>query len=196
MREVTVTANLVATEKLDSADSVTATLPRRELEAASHGGDPLELWFDIADENDEESMRLTVEVPSADIRKTLRLSTGDDLVLALDGHSIAELYDDPRDVEAHGMRGALAIAVTAGAIAAPASLAAGPQVAGTASKPQVTRADVKPQVARTALKPDLARTALKPQVARTALKTQVANRDVTRQVVRLVVRAAGVNTWR
>ena len=177
MREVMATANLVESEALESGSSITAVLPRHELEAASRGGDSLGLWFDIANEKDEEVMRLTVEMSSADAHEALRLSKDDEMAFALDGQSLKELYDGP-EVEAHGMRGALAIAVTASAIAAPASLAANPQVASTALKPQV------------------AHTALKPQVARTALKAQVANRDVTRQVImRLVVTAAGVNAW-
>ena len=168
MREVMATANLVESETLESGSSLTAVLPRREIEAALGAGDSLGLWFDIGGENDEKTMRLTVEMSTADAREALRRSTDDDVVFTLDAQSLAELYEDA-EVEAHGMRGALAMAVTAAAIAAPAGLAASPQVASTA---------------------------LKPQVARTALKPQVANRDLTRQVLRLVVTAAGVNAWR
>ena len=195
MREVMVTGNLVESRTLDSDTTLTAVLPRREIEAALHGGDALALWFDIAGERDDETMRLTVEMSSTDAEQALELSKDDDLVFALDAGSLEKLYGDP-DVEAHGMRGALAIAVTTAAIAAPAGLAATPQVSSTALKPEVAKTALKPEVARTALKPEVARTALKPEVARTALKQQVANRAVTRQVVRLVVTAAGVNAWR
>jgi hypothetical protein len=198
MREVIATANLVGSDMLESDRSVTAVLTRHEIEAALHGGDPIGLWFDLADENDEndvEAVRLTVEMSSTDVEDALRVSTGDDVAVELDARSLTAWYDDS-DVEAHGMGKAVAIAVVVGAVAAPAGLAAKPQVASTAMKPQVARTDLKPQVARTALKPQVVRSALKPQVARTDLKPQVATRDVTRPMVRLVVTAAGVNAWR
>ena len=195
MREVMATANVVGNEMLESDASVTAVLTRREIEAALHRSDPIGLWFDIANE-DAESVRLNVQLPAADVQEALRRSPDDDVAFTLDARSLSALYDDS-DVEAHGLRGALAIAVAVGAFAAPAGLAATPQPASTALKPGVAHTALKPQVAHTAL----ARTALKPQVAhtalaRTALKPQVANRDVTRQAVHLVVTAAGVNAWR
>jgi hypothetical protein len=195
MREVMATANLVGSDMLESDRAVTAVIPRHEIEAAVHGGDPIGLWFDLANENDGEAVRLTVELPATDVEEALRVSTGDDVAVRLDARSLTALYDDS-DVEAHGLGGALAIAVVIGAVAAPAGLAAKPEVASTALKPQTAHTALKPHVVRTALKPQVVRGALKPQVARTDLKPQVANRDVTRPMVRLVITAAGVNAWR
>lgn len=189
MREVMADAMLVERETLETG-SLVAALPRHELEQHLHGDDPLGVWLDL-DEDGYERLRLTVKLSSADAREALRLSRGDDVVLALDAHSLQELVGDP-DVEAHGIRGALAVAVATAAIAAPAGLAANntevanTQLAKPALTRQVTKPALKEQVARTAYKPEVARTAYKPQVARTALARQV----------HLVVLAVGVHGWR
>jgi hypothetical protein len=134
---------------------------------------------------------LTVKLSSEDAREALRLSGDGDVVLALDGESLQELVGDS-EVEAHGIRGAVAVAVATATIAAPAGLAANnTEVASTQlAKPALTR-----QVTRPALNRQVARTALKPQVARTAYKPQVARTALARQI-HLVVVAAGVHVWR
>jgi len=195
MRAVTANANLVELETLQPDGSLTAVLARRALEAASRGEGPLGLWFDIAADAHEHTMRLTVEMSASDVRETLRRSTGDDVVLALDAQSLGALYDDP-DFEAHGLRGALAIAVAVAAVAAPTGVAANRESATTAVKPQVVRTDVKPEVARTDLTRQVVRTAVKPQVAHTALKPQVAHTALAGRMSHLVVTAAGVNAAR
>jgi len=153
MYQLTTTANLVDYPMLENRDAIAAVLVRSELEAVVHAEGSPGIWFEI--------------------------ERGEDEVLALDGDAIAGLFDDP-EVEAHGMRGALAIAVTSAAIVAPASLAASPQPAG------VSTAQVSSLVAKTHIaKPGVARPGVATQqVAKTALKTQVARS--------LVLRAAGV----
>lgn len=189
MREVMADAMLVERDTLEEG-SLVAAVPRGEVEKHLHGDDPLGVWLDIA-EDGHEAVRLTVKLSSADAREALRLCGDGDVVLALDGDSLQQLVDEP-EVEAHGIRGAVAVAVATAAIAAPAGLAANnTEVANTQlAKPALTRQVAKPafesQVVRTALKPQVARTAFKPQVARTALARQI----------HLVVLQVGVHTWR
>jgi hypothetical protein len=192
MRAVMATANLVGFEALDNSQTMTAVLPRSDLEAAAHADDPLGLWFDVAEESHDEALRLSVEMSSADVRDALRQSTGGEIVLAVDAKPLAELYGDS-EVEAHGMRGALAIAVTVAAVAAPTGVGANREVASTAMKPDIARTAMNPQVARTDLTRQVMRTALKPQVAHVALKPQVAHVAWAGRTSHLVITAAGVN---
>lgn len=127
-------------------EALTTIVARSVLEAALAEGEGAELWLDIA-RDDEDSARLTVDLSAADLEEMLRLSAGDDLALSFDGEYVAGLFDDP-DVEAHGMRGAIAIAVTSAALLAPAAQAAVPQ-ATQQSKPQATQ-QTKPQVSAAA----------------------------------------------
>ena len=193
MQELTTTANLVEYGTLGDSQ-ITAVLARSELEAALNADESARLWFEFGRDEDEETRRLTVEVASTDIEQMLRLSTGDDLVLALDAGAVGGLFDDP-DFEAHGMRGALAIAVTAAAIMAPAGLAAAPQTAGAAATPQVSSqvsSQVSPQVSSLATT-----TQVSGQVARAAAKAQVKGLAAKTQVSKsLVVKAAGVKLLR
>ena len=186
MREVTTTANLVDYATLEGGRSITAVLPRSQLAAALHGDDSAGLWFDIAAEA-EEAQRLTIDVPSADIEEMLRLATGDEVVLALDADAVAGLLGD-RDVEAHGMRGALAIAVVAGAIMAPTSLAATPQTSSAATTAQRAGAAATAQTAGVAATTQVSSLAAKAQVTSVAAKTQISKS--------LVVKAGGVTLLR
>jgi hypothetical protein len=185
MREVTADATLVERETLEAGSLIDAVVPRRELEKHLHDDNPLGLWFDLAEDGGER-LRLTVHLTAADAREALQLGGDDDVALALDGESIQALVDDP-DVEAHGMRGALAIAVTTAAIAAPAGLAA--------NNTQVVRTDVSSQLAKPALTRQVVKQAYKPQVVRTAFKPQVARTALARQI-HLVVLEAGVHVLR
>jgi hypothetical protein len=128
----------------------------------------------------------------------LRLATGDDVVLALDGETAAGLLDDP-DVEAHGLRGALAIAVATAAIAAPAGLAATPQAASPATTPQVS-SQVSSQIsaATTPQVSSLVTTSqVSSQVSRAAAAAQVKGLVAKTQLHKsLVVKAAGVTILR
>jgi len=194
MQELTTTANLVDYGTLgDSA--ITAVLARSELEAALHADESAQLWFELGLDEDEATRRLTLELAPADLEEMLRLSTGDEVVLALDGDALAGLFDDP-DVEAHGMRGALAVAVAAAAIAAPTGLAAAPQTASAAATAQRAAAAATVQTAGLAATTQVASVAAKPQIAGIAVKPQIAGIAGKTQISKSLVVKAGVKLLR
>lgn len=193
MQELTTTANLVEYGTLGDSP-ITTVLARSELEAALQADESAQLWFELGLDEDEETKLLTIDLDSAALEQIRRLGGGDDVLVAFDGDAVAGLFDDP-DFEAHGMRGALAIAVTAAAIIAPTGLAAAPQTAGAAATPQVSSqvsSQVSPQVSSlattTQVSGQVARAAAKAQVKGVAAKTQVSKS--------LVVKAAGVTLLR
>ncbi|HLG08542.1 MAG TPA: hypothetical protein VI409_07730 [Gaiellaceae bacterium] len=165
MQEVTTTASLVDYATLEGGRSITAVLPRSQIAAALHGDDSAQLWFELEREEDEQARLLTIDMVSGDLAEMLRRSTGDEVVLALDGDAAAGLFDDP-DVEAHGMRGAFAIAVVAGAMMAPAGLAANPQVSSLSAKAQVSGLAATTQVSSLAAKAQITGVAAKTQVSK------------------------------
>lgn len=124
MEDLRTTANLI--EAFENGNPV-AVLPRGELDEMLAAGEPAQLWLELGREDDDDVRLLSVDLSTADIEQMLNRSTGDDVLLALDGYALHGLFDDT-EVEAHGLRGALAIAVVAGAIAAPAGVAANPLV--------------------------------------------------------------------
>lgn len=171
MQELTTTANLVEYATLEDDGPITAVLARSELEAALHADESAGLWFEFERE-DEEMRRLTIELGSADIEEMLRRSTGDEVLLAIGADPVSSLFDEP-DVEAHGMRGALAIAVVAAAVAAPTSLAAVPQTASASATAQRVSAAANAQRASAAATAQRANAAATAQVASRAAKVQV-----------------------
>jgi hypothetical protein len=132
MQVVHARATFVAPDTVD--ESLTTIVARSVLEAALQEEDSAELWFDLADETGEEVGRVSVDLAYSDIEELLRLSSEDEIALSLDGEAVENLF---ADVEAHGLNGALAIAVTGAALLAPATQAAVPQ-ATQQSKPQAT----------------------------------------------------------
>lgn len=138
MPELTTSATFTG-EAIDD-EALTTIVARSVLEAVLAEDEGAELWFDIGREDDEPT-RLSIDLSVADLEEILRLSGEDDIALTLDGEYVEGLFGDP-DVEAHGLRGAIAIAVTSAAILAPATQAAVPQ-ATVQSKPQAT-AQVSP----------------------------------------------------
>jgi len=178
--QVQTRATLVEPGTLD--DSFTAVISRQELEAAATG-DSGELWFEIGTDGSDEVSRLSVELAYKDIEAILRLSAEDEIFVTLDGDAIGSLFADP-DVEAHGLRGALAIAVTSAAILAPATQAAVPQAASPAATAQ------KASVASTVQRAGAAHANV--QVASLAAKAQVSSVAAKAQVSRsLVAKASG-----
>jgi hypothetical protein len=180
MQELTTTGNLV--EDLEGKDAFSALFARSELEAALHAEESVGLWFEIGYGLNEETRRLTLELTSADVETMLRSSPGDNVTLALDALEVERLLEDP-DVEAHGIRGALAIAVATAAIAAPTSLAASPQVSSQVA-PQVSKTHVSSLVANTQITRQVVRPAATAQVKAQVVRTQLHNS--------LVVKGAGV----
>ena len=161
MQQLTTTATF--TDRRPDDDVLTTIVARSVLEAALAEDEKAELWFEIGRE-DEETTRLAIDLSAADIDEILRLSSGEDVALTLDGDGIAGLFDDP-DVEAHGLKGAIAIAVTSAAILAPAGHAATQQSVGAAATAQRAGVAATAQV----------RAAATTQGSRVAAKTQVAS---------------------
>ena len=108
MQQLTTTATF--TDRRPDDEVLTTIVARSVLEAALAEDEKAELWFDIGREDDE-TARLAIDLSASDLEEILRLSSGDDVALTLDGDGVAGLFDDP-DVEAHGLKVAIAIAVT------------------------------------------------------------------------------------
>ena len=161
MQQLTTTATF--TDRRPDDDVLTTIVARSVLEAALAEDEKAELWFEIGREDDE-TTRLAIDLSAADLDEILRLSSGEDVALTLDGDGIAGLFDDP-DVEAHGLKGAIAIAVTSAAILAPAGHAATQQSVGAAATAQRVGVAATAQV----------RAAATTQGSRVAAKTQVAS---------------------
>jgi hypothetical protein len=193
MQELTTAGHLVEYTALEGKGSFAAVLARTELEAALHADGSVGLWFELGHGGAEDTSRLTLEVTSEDVEKMLQSSPGDEIVLALDAEEVDGLLADS-DVEAHGIRGALAIAVATAAIAAPTSLAATPQVSSEVSSQVSSQVstEVSPQVSGL-----VATTQVSRQVLRPASTAQVRAQVVRNQLHRsLVLNAAGIKVLR
>ena len=187
MQELTTTATLVEYGTFEGRSPITAILARSELEAALNTHESAQLWFELGFDGDEETTRLTLDLTPTDLEEMLRRSTGDEVSLALDGDALAGLFADP-DVEAHGLRGALAATVAIAAIAAPTSLAAVPQTSGVAATAQRASAAATVQTSGTAATAQISSVAAKAQISGVAAKAQISKT--------LVVRAGGVQIMR
>ena len=109
MQVVHARATFVTPEAVD--ESLTTIVARSVLEAALQEEEPAELWFELASGDGEDVSRLSVDLSYSDIEELLRLSSEDEIALSLDGDAVESLFGDA-DVEGHGMKGAIAIAVT------------------------------------------------------------------------------------
>jgi hypothetical protein len=147
MQQLTTTATFGA-RQLDD-DALTTIVSRSTLEAALVEDDPGQLWFEVA--GDDDSRLLAIDLSTADLEEMLRLSGSDDVALTLDGEEIAGLFDDEPEVEAHGMKGAIAIAVTSAALLAPAGQAAVTPSIGAAATTQRAHAAATAQRANAAV---------------------------------------------
>ena len=148
MQELATTATLVDYETFQDVGAMTAVLARSEFQAALDADESAQLWFEL--ELDEEDTKLlTVDLDTAALEQMLRIAGGDDILVAFDGDAIAGLFAG-HDVEAHGLRGALASTVAIAAIAAPTGLAAVPQTSEAAATAQ------RASIAATAQTADLA----------------------------------------
>jgi hypothetical protein len=162
MQQLTTTATF--TDRQLDDDSLTTIVARSVLEAAlAAEDDTAELWFEIG-RDDAETTRLAIDLSPTDLEEILGLSGEADVAFSLDGDDVAALFDSP-DVEAHGLRGAIAVAVTSAAILAPAGEAAVTQSIGTASTVQRANIAATTRVGAAATT----------QVSRVAAKTQVAS---------------------
>ncbi len=175
MQKLTTTATLVEYGTFEGGSPITAVLARSELEAALNTDESTRLWFELGRGDGEDTARLTLDLAPADLEEMLRRSTGDEIALALDGDAVAGLFDDP-DVEAHGLRGALAATVAIAAIAAPTSLAAVPQTSGAAATVQQVSIAATAQTAGVAATAQVANMAATAQISGIASKSQVSKK--------------------
>ena len=133
MQVVQARATFVTPETFD--ESLTTIVARSVLEAALQDEDSAELWFELGDDSSGEDVsRLSIDLSHTDIEELLRLTPDDEIALTLDGAAVESMFDP--DVEAHGLKGAIAIAVTSAAILAPAAQAGVPQAVDAAAKQQ------------------------------------------------------------
>ena len=189
MQEFARIASVVGHESLD--ESFAVAFPRRELESLREAGEPAQLWVELEKEGNGGPKRLTIDLTPRDIDELLRHPNGDDLLIALDGYALHGLFDDG-DVEAHGLRSVLAIAVVAAGIAAPAGLAANPQATAAGSNPQVTKAAAAAQAANPAATAQVANPAAKAQVSKAAAQAQVSKAASKAQVSKAAEQGTGV----
>ncbi len=126
-------ATFMTPEAVD--ESLTTIVARSDLEAALQEKEPAELWFEL--ESGDDVNRLSIDLSYSDIEQLLSLSSEDEIALSLDGEAVESLFDDA-DVEAHGMKGAIAVAVTSAALLAPGIAQAAVPQATQQAKPQAT----------------------------------------------------------
>ena len=183
MQVVQARATFVTPETFD--ESLTTIVARSVLEAALKEDESAELWFELGTEDGADVSRLSIDLSSTDIEQLLRLSSEDEIALTLDGESVESLFGEP-DVEGHGLKGAIAIAVTSAALLAPGiAQAAAPQTIGTAATQQAkiqTTAQIAP--AATA------------QVASLAARTQVSGQAKTQVAKTQVAKISGLKLLR
>jgi hypothetical protein len=168
MLEITRTATFTDAQP---DEALTTIVARSVLEAALAEDEPGQLWFEI--ESDDDSRLVAIDMSTADLEELLRLAGSDDVALALDVDDVEGLFDDP-DVEGHGLKGAIAIAVTTAALLAPAGQAAVTQSVGTQSTTQRAGVAATTQVGA-------------------AVSTQVSNAAATAQVASVQAKLAKSN---
>jgi hypothetical protein len=213
MQEVTTHASVVEGDALD--EQFVVTFSRRELETLRDSGDPAQLWLELEREGNGGPKRVAIDLTASDVEQLLQHPNGDDLLIALDGYALSGLFDDA-EVEAHGLRSALAIAVIAAAAAAPAGLAATPQANPAASAQNVAAqataqvnpaasAQVSAQVSaqRSAQGVNPAATAQRvspaaqAQVSKAAAKPQVSKAATKAQISKtLILKAQGISLFK
>jgi hypothetical protein len=168
MLEITRTATFTDAQP---DEALTTIVARSVLEAALAEDEPGRLWFEV--EGEDDSRLLAIDMSTADLEELLRLAGSDDVALTLDADDVEGLFDDP-DVEGHGLKGAIAIAVTGAALLAPAGQAAVTQSVGTQATTQQAGAAATTQVGA-------------------AVSTQVSNAAATAQVASLKAKLAKSN---
>jgi hypothetical protein len=186
MQELTTTATLVDYEALEGGSPITALLARSEFEAALEADESAQLWFELG-LDDEDTKLLTVDLDTAALEQMLRIAGGDDILVAFDGNAVTGLFAGP-EVEAHGLRGALAATVAIAGIAAPTGLAAVPQTSEAAATAQRVSIAATAQTAGLAATAQVSSLAAKAQISGVAAKTQISKQ--------LVVKAAGLRLLR
>jgi hypothetical protein len=130
-------------DAFDSPDSVTATIPRAEFEAALASEEPAELFLEVEQPQtgtEGERRDISVAWSRAELEQLLARTTDSAITIAFDRDELERLLAD--DVEAHGMRqkaAVLSIAVVAAAGGA-ATAAAVPEGGGNWPTPSYVAA--------------------------------------------------------
>ena len=122
MEDLTARARLVDASEVD-AGSVTATVPRSQIEAALAENEPTDLILDVERVDDGGGRRIAVEWDRDDLERLLRQAEDDAIVFAFEREPLALAFDEP-DVEGHGLREKALILTVAAATAAGAAGAA------------------------------------------------------------------------
>ena len=194
MQELTTTATLVDYETFAGGRPITAQFAREELEAALGADDSPQLWFELG-LDDEDTKLLTLDLDTAALEQMLRIAGGDDVLVAFDSDAVAGLFDDP-DVEAHGLRGALAIGVTSAAILAPAGQAAVTQSVDAASTVQSASAAATVQQASLAATAQVSAEISSLSATAQTAKARVAKAQVAKVQVSKVAKVSGLKLLR
>jgi hypothetical protein len=162
MHELTTIGTLVEATALGDATQA-AVLSTEELGAPYRTEEPARLWIELAQEGFDEPTRVTIDLAPHDLETILGAATKGEVALVFDDAVLASLAGE-HEVEAHGLRGAIALAVVSTAVAAPTAQAATPQEASPTASAQRASVVVAPQ--RMSL------------AARLQVSTQVANAAV------------------
>jgi hypothetical protein len=109
----------------DFADSVTATIPRAEFEAALASEEPAELFLEVRQPDDagaRASTDVSIAWSRADLERLLEQTAGPAITLAFDRDELERILAE--DVEAHGLREKAAVLTVAFVAAAGGATAA------------------------------------------------------------------------
>lgn len=126
MEEAIGSATLVEEAPEVEAHSLTATVPRSEVEEVLRSEDgPIELFLDLLRPEDSEARTVRVGWDHSDLERILETSSGDTVTLAFDPRELERAFEEA-DVEGHGLRErAVILTVAVATAAAGASVAQG-----------------------------------------------------------------------
>ena len=183
MLELTTTGRLVEYEPLEDRSELAAVLARKELEAAVESGEPAQLWLELGlADGEEETARVGIDLLPAELADILSRTGGNDVAFVFDEDALAAALDEA-EVEAHGLRSALAIAVTSAAVLAPAGMAAVPQSVESAAETQRVRSAVTSQALPAASR-QVARPGVESQIVKSqVVKSQVVESQISKRLV-------------
>lgn len=182
MLELTTTGRLVEYEALEDRSELAAVLARKELEAAVESGEPAQLWLELGLANGEEdTARVGIDLLPAELAEILSRTGGSDVAFVIDEEALVAALGDA-EVEGHGLKSALAVAVASAAVLAPAGMAAAPQSVESAAAAQRVSSAVTSQ-ALPAASTQVSRQTVESQVVRSqVVKSQVSKRLVLKSL--------------
>src|SRR6266536_3209938 len=150
MDERSGTVRLVEPAQDSEAHGLAATVSRTDVEQAMRSEGSVDLLLDVervtSDGDGRETQRIALGWEPQDLEQLLKTTDGDEISLTFDKGELERLLDE--DVEAHGMRGTLAVLTVAAGMAAAGAALASPvtdgALAGGPATPaaQVTASEV------------------------------------------------------